>query len=72
MHWTHDRPTEPGWFWFRDFKRGLSEQVVEVELVPKMGFIAQKELCFDGELVNGTPKTSEWAGPIQAPNNRVP
>ena len=67
MQWSHERPIQTGFFWFRDSKRGVHEQVVEVETVPKMGLVAQKELFFDGELLSTAPKTCEWAGPIQRP-----
>lgn len=68
MEWTHARPTQTGFYWFRDTKRGFPPQLVEVVEVKKMGFAAQKELWFDDELVSQTAKTAQWAGPIPFPS----
>ena len=68
MKWSNAPPTESGWFWFRDHKRGFPAQVVEIESIARMGLIRQDELQFDGELVKSAPKTSEWAGPISPPD----
>lgn len=51
----------------RDRRRGFVEEVVEIESVPKMGLVSQKELCVDGVIVASSPKTVEWAGPIAPP-----
>jgi hypothetical protein len=62
--WTKDKPTEPGWYWFRH--EHIAPWIAHVELLCRFGkapFLAVRMQSihtldkFDGE----------WAGPIPQP-----
>ena len=62
LSWTTDKPTMPGWYWWRevDSKDGFIVQVdIEGETVSSSGTADDASL---DEMVGG-----EWAGPLEPP-----
>ena len=59
MKWTKERPTESGWYWFRDTTFGVTS-VLEVKIHRDKSIRIGP--CYDGEITRG-----EWAGPIPEP-----
>jgi len=64
MTWTTDKPTKPGWYWYRP----ASDQNIEVvEIARPHGdlhiyMLGHPDLCPPYEQVEG-----EWAGPLEPP-----
>ena len=73
MNWTNERPTEPGWYWYRDEEYGPAPVYVEW-----FGFISDpdarylsigsacgEEYYWPSDEV--AKLTGAWAGPIPIP-----
>jgi hypothetical protein len=62
MNWTTQKPTTPGWYWWRDV--GRSHGVV-VQVDPETGTVSSSgtgEYRLLKEIVGG-----EWFGPLEQP-----
>lgn len=69
MTWTTQKPTKPGWYWYR-----------ELEVGPKIRFPRIREMTYaNGVLMSYSGMThpsivanteGEWAGPIPEPTER--
>ena len=58
--WSHDKPTKPGWYWFRGLAHEADPFIV---LVDQAGEFQWPDGGFqEVSLANG-----EWAGPIEEP-----
>ena len=64
MQWSTDKPTEPGWYWWRS-KYGIV-RIVQVHSWPN----PKAGLSFWLPDVNHNVDTTEgeWAGPLEQPN----
>lgn len=62
--WTKGKPTEPGWYWWRDIKGQFGEEVIGVYLPdgPDTDRLAVHDDC---PLESLGP--SQWAGPLEPP-----
>ncbi len=66
--WSTDKPTTPGWYWYRESGMNLgepmrawvfdSDHMFHAHLMPVQGEPVEKEL---------TRCPGEWAGPIEPP-----
>ncbi len=59
MNWTKNRPTQPGWYWWR-----LGTYTVEVVHFEQHIDGDVGSSSFDGRLAH---PDSEWAGPLEEP-----
>lgn len=68
MIWTHEKPTQPGWYWWRN--TGLS--VVGRTQVCKVSIYKGKyrAMFIDGERPLVADLAGEWAGPIEEPEEQ--
>lgn len=70
MMWTTDKPTTPGWYWWRHrhgWKADASWTVPKiVKVVNKAGLLMVCAWCQLGNMLDG-----EWAGPIPEPEERA-
>ena len=63
MTWTTEKPTVPGWYWWR-YEKGRKATMLNVS----QSHIQQMDIFTEGSLVmflNEVP--GHWAGPIPAP-----
>lgn len=68
LPWTHDKPTMPGCYWYRDARRGTTivqclaqEKDWKGDCFVYVEFIGSD----DGDATDGMP--GEWAGPLESP-----
>ena len=72
MIWTHEKPTQPGWYWIRtcmDDGACLHKQIVEIAGGSTALFVNAPYEDWDGEEV-GEFIGSEFAGPIEEPKEQ--
>ena len=62
MTWTTARPTQAGWYWFRDVSRPHED-----EREPYVVKVRQRggRLCVGNCDIDGPPYNGEWQGPIE-------
>ena len=68
MNWSTEKPTRPGWYWFRE--PGLNLDKAMPAWVYQTGHIFYVKLCgvheeFEEKRLNDLK--GEWAGPISPP-----
>lgn len=75
LKWTTEKPTQPGFYWYRDktckLIREQEPQVVHVES-PEMIYMAGDDMtyCLPGHITECAVELSrvgQWAGPIAPP-----
>ena len=60
LRWTKEKPTAPGWYWFRSGEQGFPRFIVFIKGFSKRGLLltsGNKRCYLEGE----------WAGPIPEP-----
>ena len=67
MTWTPNKPTQPGWYWYR-FKGNSSW--LEVREILEGGFWSTEDESGCTEYINVNELHGEWAGPIPEPEER--
>ena len=65
MKWTSEKPTKPGWYWWRNlhYSEENTQRIVELRI-------------YDGEIAIGNStlrgftrfETGQWAGPLVPPS----
>jgi len=65
--WTNDKPTSPGWYWYRHPRwEDLVPVVVDIVIIPQT-----RELTILWAATNQAVKdylgSGQWAGPIEPP-----
>jgi len=58
--WTKQKPTEPGWYWFRGEAHETDPFIVQVDEAGQFQWP-------DGGYQEASLAKGEWAGPIQEP-----
>ncbi len=58
MKWTEDKPTVPGWYWWR---------IAGIPLVVELVFNMNKELMIEDDARHLDQLGGEWAGPLEPP-----
>lgn len=67
MKWTHEKPTAPGWYWYKN----ADDEIPEIACVISKG--GELYLSFFGEYtfeVELADCLGEFAGPIPKPEDR--
>lgn len=76
MTWTTNKPTQPGWYWWRRYKK---TKAYKVEVRKRRGVLRGDqwlEVWWNGEIVARFdspvpgPVPGDWAGPIPEPTER--
>jgi hypothetical protein len=65
MSWTNDRPTTPGWYWFRR-TAGDEPRVLRLDGAPDH-LAHVYEIGIGGAPVTAALPSGEWCGPLAAP-----
>jgi len=60
LKWTTDRPTKPGWYWFRCPNIMRPPEIVEV-------FSTGEQWHIDGVRNNVANLDGQWYGPLEVP-----
>jgi hypothetical protein len=58
MNWTTDKPTKPGWYWWRNLKDGMQPSMTLVDKDKGGLYAGGSYVSFIG---------GEWAGPLEPP-----
>lgn len=69
MKWTTEKPTKPGWYWWRRYPK---KKAYKVEVKRGRGVLRGNqwlEVYWEGERVArfDEPVRGEWAGPLDEP-----
>ncbi len=68
MIWTREKPTQPGWYWYRTLHHGKPTFVDMVRVYPYGDTFLVRSMEFAGTFIKDF--TGEWAGPIEEPEEK--
>lgn len=63
--WTTDKPTKPGWYWWRPTNVSISPEIVSVQENGNVLLVYDKRIYRVDSMIYGAD--GEWAGPLEPP-----
>jgi len=67
MNWTTDKPTKPGWYWYKkeDHDMFHADGIAIVEVIKEEDWLVCRHSNSDNEWIEDSQ--AQWAGPLETP-----
>jgi len=67
MNWTTDKPTKPGWYWYKgeDHDMFHADGIAIVEVIKEEDWLVCRHSNSDNEWIEDSQ--AQWAGPLEMP-----
>ena len=68
MNWTTDKPTKPGWYWYKGEDHDIeyhADGIAIVEVIKEEDWLVCRHSNSDNEWIEDSQ--AQWAGPLEMP-----